>query len=67
MGQHTAGICCCFRHDIYVFYWKGPEIRARSKFALSLAEEREDRGAPRERAEGSSYLRTMSIARSVNV
>jgi hypothetical protein len=52
---------------IYVFYWKGPEIRARSKFALSLAEEREDRGAPHERAEGSSYLRTMSTARSVNV
>lgn len=26
---------------IFVFYWKGPQIRARSKFAQSLATERE--------------------------
>lgn len=25
---------------IYVFYWKGPEIRARSKFAMTLESER---------------------------
>ncbi|KAL8689261.1 MAG: hypothetical protein Q9224_004681 [Gallowayella concinna] len=29
---------------IFVFYWKGPEIRARSKFAQSLANEREVQG-----------------------
>ncbi|KAI0338461.1 MFS general substrate transporter [Trametopsis cervina] len=29
---------------IYVFYWYGPEIRARSKFALTLASDRKRRG-----------------------
>lgn len=33
---------------IFVFYWKGPQIRARSKFAQSLATEREAQG-PRRR------------------
>ena len=26
---------------IYIAYWKGPEIRRRSKFAMTLANERE--------------------------
>ncbi|KAI0319636.1 major facilitator superfamily domain-containing protein [Amylostereum chailletii] len=29
---------------IYVFYWKGPEIRARSKFALTLESDRKRHG-----------------------
>lgn len=56
---------------IYVFYWKGPEIRARSKFALILAEERESRVNPEEKPRapvdfmaGHSYLRAVSGARS---
>ncbi|KAL9034867.1 MAG: hypothetical protein Q9180_005171 [Flavoplaca navasiana] len=32
---------------IFVFYWKGPQIRARSKFAQSLATEREAQGTRR--------------------
>lgn len=32
---------------IYVFYWNGPAIRARSKFATTLAHEREARGVKR--------------------
>ena len=29
---------------IYVFYWKGPIVRERSKFAQSLVSDREKRG-----------------------
>jgi hypothetical protein len=29
---------------IYIFYWKGPEIRARSKFAQTVAGDRDTRG-----------------------
>jgi hypothetical protein len=32
---------------IYVFYWKGPEIRARSKFAMTLESDRKKRGVTR--------------------
>ncbi|PGH16677.1 hypothetical protein AJ79_01549 [Helicocarpus griseus UAMH5409] len=34
-----ACLSCVVVIPIYVFYWKGPQIRARSKFAQSLAEE----------------------------
>lgn len=30
----------CITIPIYIFYWKGPEIRKRSKFAQTLATER---------------------------
>lgn len=32
---------------IYVFYYKGPQIRARSKFAQTLASDRKQRGGHR--------------------
>jgi len=32
---------------IYVFYWKGPAIRDRSKFAKTLAEDRKKEGVRR--------------------
>ncbi|KAG9728511.1 hypothetical protein KCU73_g12357, partial [Aureobasidium melanogenum] len=32
---------------IYVFYWKGPVIRDRSKFAKTLAEDRKKEGVRR--------------------
>lgn len=32
---------------LYVFYWKGPAIRARSKFAQTLAEDRKKNGGKR--------------------
>jgi hypothetical protein len=35
-----ACLSCVVVAPIYVFYWKGPEIRARSKFASALAEDR---------------------------
>lgn len=47
---------------VYVFYWKGPAIRERSKFAQSLADDRKKNGGKRtdqdEKAEhGSIYRR----------
>ncbi|KZP18400.1 hypothetical protein FIBSPDRAFT_1046268 [Athelia psychrophila] len=36
---------------IYVFYWKGPAIRARSKFAQTLESDRRARGGKRVGAE----------------
>jgi len=35
-----AGLSCLVVVPIYVFYWKGPEIRKASKFASILAEDR---------------------------
>ncbi|KAJ5762480.1 uncharacterized protein N7511_005862 [Penicillium nucicola] len=35
-----ACLSCLVVLPIYVFYWKGPEIRARSKFASTLASDR---------------------------
>lgn len=36
-----AAISCVVVVPIYVFYWFGPQIRDRSKFAKSLAADRE--------------------------
>ncbi|KAL8732370.1 MAG: hypothetical protein Q9166_002768 [cf. Caloplaca sp. 2 TL-2023] len=38
---------------IFVFYWKGPEVRARSKFAQTLAHEREAQGERRRSTKAS--------------
>lgn len=38
---------------IFVFYYKGPEIRARSKFAQSLASDRRAQGDARRSARNS--------------
>ncbi|KAJ5375985.1 hypothetical protein N7509_012871 [Penicillium cosmopolitanum] len=35
-----ACLSCVVVAPIYVFYWKGPQIRAKSKFASALAEDR---------------------------
>jgi hypothetical protein len=35
-----AGLAFLVTIPIYVFYWKGPAIRARSKFAVRLASNR---------------------------
>ncbi|KAI4128339.1 MAG: hypothetical protein LQ338_002784 [Usnochroma carphineum] len=38
---------------IFVFYWKGPAIRARSRFAQSLASDRKAQGTARRSARNS--------------
>jgi hypothetical protein len=38
---------------IYIFYWKGPAIRARSPFALTLASGRKARASERDTGEKS--------------
>ncbi|KAH9924560.1 major facilitator superfamily domain-containing protein [Fomitopsis serialis] len=45
---------------VYIFYWKGPEIRARSRFAQELVrrEEREEKEATEEGAAGMGGVRT---------
>jgi MFS family permease len=40
------GLTALFCVPVYVFYFKGPAIRAKSKFASQLARESEARGAP---------------------
>ncbi|MCJ1285897.1 hypothetical protein MMC26_005239 [Xylographa opegraphella] len=42
-----ACIALCVTIPIYVFYWKGPAIRARSKFAQTLASDRKAAGGRR--------------------
>ena len=46
---------------VYVFYWKGPAIRERSKFAQSLADDRKKNGGRRtdqdEKAEAGTMYR----------
>ena len=46
---------------VYIFYWKGPAIRERSKFAQSLAEDRKANGGKRtdqdEKAESGTMYR----------
>jgi hypothetical protein len=42
-----AGLSCLVVVPIYVFYWKGPEIRMASKFASILAEDRKAEGVRR--------------------
>ncbi|KAK7959244.1 sugar transporter [Apiospora aurea] len=42
-----AGLSVIVVVPIYVFYWKGPVIRDRSKFAKSLAEDRKKEGVRR--------------------
>lgn len=42
-----AGLSVIVVVPIYVFYWKGPEIRDRSKFAKTLAEDRKKEGVER--------------------
>lgn len=42
-----ACLACCVTVPIYVFYWKGPEIRARSKFASALESQRREVGGRR--------------------
>lgn len=37
---------------IYIFYWKGPAIRERSKFAQTLASDRKGKGGPRASSAG---------------
>ena len=36
-----------FITPIYIFYWKGPQIRASSKFAQTLEADRQHRGGRR--------------------
>lgn len=36
-----GGMALLITVPIYIFYWKGPAIRARSKFAQQLANDRE--------------------------
>ncbi|OJK04904.1 hypothetical protein ASPACDRAFT_1851863 [Aspergillus aculeatus ATCC 16872] len=45
---------------IYIFYWKGPEIRARSKFAQTLAADRQ-RHATRRRSSQCTASRKASV------
>jgi len=40
------GLTALFCLPVYIFYFKGPAIRAKSKFASQLARESEARGAP---------------------
>ena len=46
---------------VYIFYWKGPAIRERSKFAQSLADDRKANGGKRtdkdDRAESGTIYR----------
>ncbi|KAJ5145161.1 MFS multidrug transporter [Penicillium atrosanguineum] len=42
-----ACLSCLVVLPIYLFYWKGPQIRARSKFAQSLVAERADNNGRR--------------------
>ena len=42
-----AGLSVLVVIPIYVFYWKGPVIRDRSKFAKTLAEDRKKEGVRR--------------------
>lgn len=39
-----ACIAACVTIPIYVFYWYGPQIRERSKFAQTLESDRQARG-----------------------
>ena len=41
---------------IYIFYWRGPEIRERSQFAQTLASDRKARGEGRIPAERKANL-----------
>lgn len=45
MVINTSGLSVVI--PIYVFYWKGPAIRERSKFAQTLAADREAVGGRR--------------------
>ncbi|GAM87881.1 hypothetical protein ANO11243_059090 [Dothideomycetidae sp. 11243] len=48
---------------IYIFYWKGPQIRERSKFAQTLAGERTDRAGRRaSMAPGASRQASQAVA-----
>ena len=40
LGVLAIGVCI----PVYIFYWKGPVIRAKSKFAQTLASDRKARG-----------------------
>jgi hypothetical protein len=42
-----GALSCLIVIPIYVFYWWGPQIRDRSKFAKSLSAEREKTGGRR--------------------
>jgi len=42
-----ACLAFCVTIPIYIFYWKGPQIRARSKFAQTLEHERKAKGEGR--------------------
>lgn len=42
-----GALSCLIVLPIYVFYWKGPQIRDRSKFAKSLSAQREATGGRR--------------------
>ncbi|KAK1143873.1 hypothetical protein N8T08_005988 [Aspergillus melleus] len=42
-----ACLSCLVVLPIYIFYWKGPQVRARSKFAQALAAERKENNGRR--------------------
>ena len=42
-----AALSCLIVAPIYVFYWFGPQIRDRSKFAKTLAADRKETGGKR--------------------
>ncbi|KAL1646891.1 hypothetical protein SLS58_003026 [Diplodia intermedia] len=43
-----ACLAACVTVPIYVFYWKGPAIRARSKFAQEISSDREEHSGKRQ-------------------
>lgn len=49
--EYASTILACLAFlvtiPIYIFYWKGPQIRKASKFAMSLDADRKDRGGRR--------------------
>ncbi|KAJ5600898.1 hypothetical protein N7450_001965, partial [Penicillium hetheringtonii] len=51
-----ACLSCVVVAPIYVFYWKGPQIRAKSKFAAALAEDRKQNEGRRVSKAASSQL-----------
>ena len=55
-----GGIAFLVTLPIYVFYWKGPEIRERSKFAQNVASDRQNvkskRAARESEKPGSSVV-----------
>ncbi len=49
-----GGIALCVTIPIYIFYWKGPAIRKRSKFAQVLASDKKTSNERRKSRVGGS-------------